>query len=114
MPKDDYFAIVYKILEYLYSCMRSGETIDIEKISWDSKAIDINKSYWEDVIRSMNEEGYIRGVILINALGQVRPAVRFGDLGITQKGIEYLQDNSKMKKAAGCVKTVAEILKMFI
>ena len=36
MPKDDYFAIVYKILEYLYSCMRSGEPIVVENINWVS------------------------------------------------------------------------------
>lgn len=114
MPKDDYFAIVYKILEYLYSCMRNGEPVDIEKIRWDSKAIDINQSYWEDIIRNMYEEGYIRDVFLINAINLPKPAIKFGNLSITQKGIEYLQDNSKMQKAAGVVKTVAEILKMFI
>ena len=114
MPKDDYFAIVYKILEYLYACMRNGQPIDIEDIRWDSKAIGINEAYWCDIIRNMYAEGYVRGVEIINTIGEAKPSVRFSNLEITQKGIEFLQDNSKMQKASKCVKRVADILKIFV
>lgn len=114
MVQDDYFVIVYKILEYLYSCMKSGEKVNIAMICWDSKAIDINKEYWEDIIRSIYAEGYIRGVSLGSIMGQEKPSIKFSGLTITEKGIMFLQENGKMKKAAQSVKTVMETVKMFV
>lgn len=110
MPKNDYFAIVYKILQYLYDCMVNGRPVDVMDIRWDSAAMNISKEYWEDVIRNIFEDGYIKGVILVPRIGNDKPGIKFRGLGITTKGVEYLQDNSKMAKAASCIRTVADIL----
>ena len=113
MPKDDFFAIAYKILEYLYSCMKEGKEVDIDAIRYDSEAIKISEAYWHDIMIELYNNGYIKGVSVVKACGQP-DRIKINDLGITLKGVEYLQDNSKMKTAAGCIKTVAEILKLFI
>lgn len=113
MPKDDFFAIAYRILDYLYTCMREGRRVDPDPIMYDSKAINISQSYWNDIMIELYNNGYIKGVAVIKALNQP-DQIKISDLSITLKGIEYLQDNSKMKKAAGCVKTVLEYLKEFI
>ena len=114
MPKDDYFAIIYKILQYLYECMIKGVPVDMMNIRWDSKAMQISEEYWKDIVRNIYEDGYIKGVVLVPILGSEKPDIKFNGLGITTKGVEYLQDNSKMKKAAQFIQPVTEILKMFI
>lgn len=59
----------------------------------------------------MYEEGYITGVVLIPIIGQSAKGVRItSDIRITPKGIEYLQDNSMMKKAAVFVKSAMQLL----
>ena len=32
MTKDDYFVIVYKILTYLYECIKTGQSINVFNI----------------------------------------------------------------------------------
>ena len=113
MPKDDFFTIAYRILEYLYSCMKKGEPVDIELIRYDSKAINISEVYWRDILIELLDSGYIKGVAVMKAVNQP-DRIKVDELAITLKGIEYLQDNSKMKKAAGCVKTVLDYLKDII
>lgn len=40
MAKDDYFYIVYQVLKYLYDCLKTGGTPDIELLS--SEYLNIN------------------------------------------------------------------------
>jgi hypothetical protein len=60
----------------------------------------VDESYWDYVLRHLIEGGYIEGAILLSILGQEDPGVKItGKLNITPKGIEYLDENSMMKKA---------------
>ena len=93
MAKDDYHVIAYRILAYLYECLKEGNYPDIKYISHDSEAVNINLNYWEYIIRHLYADGYIEGVFLGNVVGRKTPMIKFEDLAITPLGIEYLQDN---------------------
>jgi hypothetical protein len=111
MAKDDYFVIAYRILAYLYACLKAGETPDIDYISADSKAINISLNYWEYVMRHLYNDGYIEGVDLVPITGRKTKAVRVSDeITITPKGIEFLQENSSMSKAKEFLKTLKETI----
>lgn len=96
MAKDDYFVIVFKILTYYYACFK-------DKIVFNDKVfksyIDISEGYLNKVLYMMYEEGYINNLVFINAWGNYKILdTKLCDCMITQKGIEYLLDNSKMNK----------------
>ena len=96
MKKDDYFVVSYKILAYLYECLKAGEEPDMEVIS--AGALGINEKYWHCIMRSQFENGRISG-------GKYTPDYAGGVfLGIrhpviTEAGIEFLQENSSMNRA---------------
>ena len=110
MAKDDYFVIVYRILKYLYACFKTGEKPDFSLFSPD--ALGINNGYWVNIIESMSNEGYISCVVFPSAVGGIK-SVKILDIKITEKGIIFLEDNSKMKKAAEFLKSASEIIPGF-
>ncbi len=105
MAKNDYFVIVYRILVYLRECFMSGERADVEWFGAD--ALGINNGYWNNVMESMMNEGYITGITTVPRIGGA-PGIKLLDVKITQKGLEFLQENSLMAKAARFLKGVKE------
>lgn len=83
MARDDYYVIVYKILSYLYQCLKLGKKID------------------EEYISNVQYDRTWCGEIIISNLDQAQ---------ITPKGIEYLDDNSLMEKAKKFLKETKEIM----
>lgn len=111
MAKDDYYVIAYRILAYLYACLKSGESPDISYISAQSEDISISQSYWEYIIRHLLEDEYIEGVTLLPVVGRENPVVEIrGNIMITPKGIDFLQNNSAMSKARDFLKTLKETI----
>lgn len=107
MAKDDYFVIVYRILAYLYQCFKAGEAPDKEMFG--PEALGINNGYWANVIESIVNEGYITGVSTIPSLGGII-GIRTDNIKITQKGIEFLQENSQMAKVREFLRTAKDII----
>lgn len=107
MAKNEYFVVVYRILTYLYTCFKAGASPDMEMFGPD--ALGINNGYWANVMESIFNEEYIIGVSLVHCVGAV-PGIKLVNLKITQKGIEYLQENSAMQKAADFLKSVKETI----
>lgn len=105
MAKDDYFVVAYRILRYLYECFKAGEHADVEMFGPD--ALGINNGYWVNLLESLSNEGYMTGVEFPPSIGSIRGAKVY-DARITQKGIEFLEDNAKIKKAANFLKTLKE------
>lgn len=107
MAKNDYYVIAYRILIYLYECLKCGEEVDKNIIS--AEALHIVPSYWDYIIIHLYEDGYIEGVKVISALGgkcvRIQP-----ELQITPKGIEFLQENSTMSKAKEFLKSLKETI----
>lgn len=46
MASNDMQVLMYKILKYLYECMKNGIEPKLEDFSWDSKLMDVPQSYW--------------------------------------------------------------------
>ena len=107
MAQNDYFVICYKILSYLYDCLKAGSEISREYLQAES--FNCPLSYWEYIICHLYDDGYIEGVQMIPILGQRRSYKLMPDIAITPKGIEYLQNNSMMAKAKECLKTIKDI-----
>lgn len=107
VSKDDYFVLSYSVLKYLYECFKAGEKADVDMFS--PVALGINNGYWCNLIESLANEGYITGVAFSTAVGSIS-GVKVYNMKITQKGIEFLQENSRMKKAAEFIKTAIDII----
>ena len=109
MAKDDYFVIAYRIMTYLYACLKAGEQPDFNIIRAD--ALDISQNYWEYIIRHLYEDGYIEGISLIRMTGRNTPGIKLNmDFMITPLGIDFLQSNSAMSKAKDFLKTLKETI----
>lgn len=107
MAKDDYFVLVYRILTYLYACFKTGERPDTELFGPD--ALGIGNGYWTNIMESLWSEGYLAGVSFLPMAGGIQ-GVKLLNLKITQKGIEYLQENSMMGKVKAFLKEAKEII----
>ena len=95
LATDDMQVIIYKILAYLYSCMKNGIKPDRDRYS--HVAFGIPESYWNSIMLELHEHGYVRGLVIANDFGgDLR--VAGCDPTITFEGIQYLQENSLMQK----------------
>lgn len=110
MAKNDYHVIAYRILIYLYECLKSGERINERVIS--AEVLHIVPSYWDYIMIHLYEDGYIEGVSVISALGG-KTVKMHPELQITPKGIEFLEENSMMGKAKEFLKTLKETIPGF-
>lgn len=102
----DNFAIIYKILKALEKAM-DYEEFDVSLISHER--LDISYSRWEKIMIMLKQSGYIEGIVYDQALCDYSPRIhRPMQPVITLKGLEYLSDNSLMKRAANIVKGIKE------
>lgn len=109
MARDDYFVLAYRILIYLYACLKDGREPDINTIS--AEELRINDSYWEYIMRHLCTDGFVEGVALVSVTGRRTPAIRLSEnIMITPDGIDFLQNNSAMSKAKEFLKTIKDII----
>jgi len=109
MAKDDFYVIAYRLLKYLYDCLKKGKQANMEALDADFFAI--GDAYWEYIIRHLHTDGFIEGVTLVPALGKPEGAVKISPrITITPKGIQYLEENSMFQKIKSAVKDIADIL----
>src|SRR5699024_11789745 len=57
MAKNDYYVIVYRVLMYLYNCLRQDEVVDMQKLT--PEYLHINQRYFEYIFDTVNDEGLI-------------------------------------------------------
>lgn len=110
MAKDDYHVLVYKILAYLYECLKQCEHPGMDYLSCDTKAFPVGECYWNYVLMHLLEDGYVEGYFFVPILGKDRGIIGLENIQITPKGIEYLQDNSMMKKAGDFLRAPKETI----
>lgn len=111
MAKDDYFVLVYKFLSYLYKCLKSSKTPQDNYLHWQTKDFPIEEQYFSYLVENLLKDEYIENAVIIPIDGASSIVRIESDIRITPKGIEYLEENSKMKKVAGTIKDVIEIVK---
>ncbi len=99
MAKNDMEVIVYKILSYLYECMKNGTTPEMEDMCHKCKLFRIPRNYWLMIMKGLIDSDYITGFNVLQT--KDGPYILMLDnVGITLKGREYLCENSRMKEAA--------------
>ena len=107
MAQNDYFVIIYRVLKYLYDCLKAGNQPEIAYLA--ASTYNIPDSYWIYIVISLINEGYIKGITMTST----KDGVVFGDLQdaiITPKGIEYLFENSLLEKAKKTLKEAKEMI----
>ena len=99
MAKDDYDYIVFKILTYLYGCLKRKNTFD-KKVFRDCIVTqEVQEEYLMDILRMMKEENLIEGLYFTKAWGNTYILIsNLADMHITSEGIHYVLDNDKMRK----------------
>lgn len=102
----DNFKAVYKILTALEKAMDCPE-FDVSTIGPD--ALGVSEERWCRYIEMMADVGYIKGVsIRKDITGEMH--VNASDMRITLKGLEYLQENTVMRKIYNAARGVKEIV----
>lgn len=102
----DNFKAVYKILTALEKAMDLSE-FDIMQVGPD--ALCVTPERWSRYLEMMADVGYIKGVaIRRDILGEI--CVDAKEIRITLKGLEYLQENSVMRKIYNAEKGITEIV----
>lgn len=100
------FKIIYKILKLLAAAMETG-MLDKRRLSPDY--LGASKEMIDSILILLEEDGYIKGLIHTRYMDGER-VVDMDNIDITLKGLEYLEDNSMMKKAANLAKGIADTI----
>ena len=103
----DNFKIIYKILKVLEKAMDLEE---FDKNSISRERLELSEARWCRIMALIAEEGYVKGVEVWNSFDCEYPRVRVVRPEITLKGLEYLEENTFMKKAAEMAKGIVEVI----
>ena len=103
----DDFRLIYKILRILQKSM-DCEEIDREILSAERLELSVPK--WSRIMAMLLNEGYITGAQTWNAFDCGYPRVALTRPEITLKGLEYLEENTLMKKAANLAKGIKDTI----
>lgn len=96
MAQNDMYVVMYKIIAYLYDCMKRGVSPDAAKIS--AGALGIPDEYWIDVIEELVDHGYVKGFEVVRYFSGARD-VASDRPRVTMEGVAFAQENSMMGKA---------------
>lgn len=102
----DNFKIIYKILS-VFEKMMDIESPDFSCI--DAEHLKISEMRWTRIIQALVEAGYIAGVkIVVTKVSG--PEAYFIEPHITLKGLEYLNENTTMKKFYRMAKGIKDVI----
>lgn len=99
----DDFRIIYKILRILQNSMDLEE---FDRNSISAEALGLSTPKWSRIMAMLLKEGYITGGETWNAMDCGYPRVALSRPELTLKGLEYMEENSLMKKAADLAKGI--------
>lgn len=102
----DNFKVIYRILRYLEKAMDYDEP-DMDQIS--ASALGLTDKRWASLMEMLASKGYVNGVSVKYSIGG-DILVSMSNPRITLEGLEYLQENSMMRKVAGLAKGIADII----
>ena len=109
MAQDDIEVVMYKILKYLYECMKAGKRPRAEDVCYDCQMFTINEKYWYQIMNELIDNGYIKGFSKVITKGG-ETIQMLDNAGITLKGRDYMRDNSGMQEAKNIVGKAFEIV----
>lgn len=100
------FKVIYRILKAFEKAMDLDE-FDVESVITPDN-LGVSENRLKAILRILLKEGYLDGGIFVNCCGI--HGIKWEEPSITLKGLEYLQENSLMKKAANLAKGVHEVI----
>lgn len=99
------FKVIYKILKLLHSKLGTG---DLDMACLEASQLAISEQKRKALFIMLEKNSYIEGVFYREYVdGGTYFELR--DVKITLKGLEYLEENSLMKKAKALIKGVISI-----
>lgn len=99
---------IYRILKTL---LKYAGKQDFSNELISAKSLGISYEEWSYIMVLLQRSGLIEGVVYTQNLSQRFPEiVDIRQVGITLSGIEYVEENSTMKKVGELLKEVGEIL----
>ena len=102
------FRTIYRMLSILQKSI-DYEHVDIRRLSADN--LGITESKRKVLLGMLLKNGYVEGFQVIQYIGDQAPNIEgLEGIRITLKGLEYLEENSLMQKAARLAKGIAEVL----
>lgn len=91
MAHDDFDVIQFKVLAYLYQCIKDGVEPSPEQAQAFAK---VNPVYWSAVLGDLRDHGYVKADRLAFVDGE-----RYSNIRITSEGVEFLRESPKMRRA---------------
>lgn len=98
MATNDYCVVVYKILNYMYECMKTN--INVSGCILENNGVlvpKLNEKYWKLITRNLTENGYIEidktTFYARDLCDKTVPYAEIHTYNITTKGIEYMYKN---------------------
>ena len=99
---------MYRILKTL---LKYAGRQDFTNELISAKKLGVSYEEWSYIMILLQKSGYIEGVVYTQTLSQRFPEIVDIDrVEITLSGIEYVEENSTMKKVGEMLKEVGEIL----
>ena len=99
---------MYRILKTL---LKYAGRQDFTNELISAKKLGVSYEEWSYIMILLQKSGYIEGVVYTQTLSQRFPEIVDIDrVEITLSGIEYVEENSTMKKVCEMLKEVGEIL----
>lgn len=112
MSQDDYYVLVAKILVYLYKKYKQND-VDEDYIAPMTKDFPVKEEQLMETIAMLIGQGYVKGKYVKSWGGDI-VMIDYHSLKITPAGIDYLQDNSKIRKICETLEEAKTIWKFFM
>ena len=103
----DNFKIIYKILKIIEKSMDLEE---FDRNSISRERLELSEPRYNRIMALLVKEGYLTGIEVWSAMDCNYPRICIVRPEITIKGLEYLEDNTFMKKAADIAKGIKEAM----
>ena len=101
------FRIIYRILKYLQQSMDFEE---FDCAGFTAERFGTNPNRFQALLIQLQKAGFIEGLNIVRYIRQPERIEPPMEPHITLQGLEYLQENSLMKKAAAFAKGFKEIV----
>lgn len=101
----DNFKVIYKILTYIEACM-DYELFD--ETGFTAHAFGVTEARFMHLVSSLVDARYVEGIRIDEAKGGFRYMI-INEPRLTIAGMEYLENNTMMKKAYRLLKGIKDI-----
>lgn len=102
------FKIIYRILKNIEQSMDFEE---FDEFCISPEYLGISEQRWKVLINELVTAEYVKGITITPLIGVPSGRIKIVKPVLTLKGMEYLEENSMMKKVANMAKGVIEIIK---